>query len=130
MAKIENDKYYTPVDLAKYCIGKTFEIIGKENITDIIEPSAGNGSFSNQLDCTAYDLYPEGDNIIKQDYLTLDLEYKKGRCIIGNPPFGNGNTLSVKFYKKAIKECDYISFIQSISQLNNNKQMSEYAYIL
>ena len=30
MAKIENDKYYTPVDLAKYCIDKTFEIIGKE----------------------------------------------------------------------------------------------------
>ena len=32
MSKIENDKYYTPVDLAKYCIDKTFEIIGKENI--------------------------------------------------------------------------------------------------
>ena len=122
MSKIENDKYYTPVDLAKYCIDKTFEIIGKENITDIIEPSAGNGSFSNQLDCTAYDLYPEGDNIIKQDYLKLDLPYKKGRLIIGNPPYGKGNTLSVKFYKKAIKECDYISFIQSISQLNNNIQ--------
>lgn len=37
MAKIENDKYYTPVDLAKYCIDKTFEIIGEENITDIKE---------------------------------------------------------------------------------------------
>ena len=129
MAKIENDKYYTPVDLAKYCIDKTFEIIGKENITDIIEPSAGNGSFSNQLDCTAYDLYPEGDNIIKQDYLKLDLPYKKGRLIIGNPPYGNRNTLSVKFYKKAIKECDYISFIQSISQLNNNQQMYEFDLI-
>lgn len=129
MAKIENDKYYTPVDLAKYCIDKTFEIIGKENITDIIEPSAGNGSFSNQLDCTAYDLYPEGDNIIKQDYLKLDLPYKKGRLIIGNPPYGKGNTLSVKFYKKAIKECDYISFIQSISQLNNNQQMYEFDLI-
>ena len=99
MAKIENDKYYTPVDLAKYCIDKTFEIIGKENITDIIEPSAGNGSFSNQLDCTAYDLYPEGDNIIKQDYLKLDLPYKEGRLIIGNPPYGTANNLSVQFYK-------------------------------
>ena len=56
-------------------------------------------------------------------------EYKKGRCIIGNPPFGNSNSLSVKFYKKAIKECDYISFIQSISQLNNNKQMYEFDLI-
>ena len=47
MAKIINDKYYTPIELAKYCIDKTYKIIGRENITDIIEPSAGNGSFSN-----------------------------------------------------------------------------------
>ena len=126
MAKIENDKYYTPVDLAKYCIGKTFEIIGKENITDIIEPSAGNGSFSNQLDCTAYDLYPEGNNIIKQDYLKLDLPYKEGRLIIGNPPYGTANNLSVQFYKQAIKQGDYISFILPISQFNNNQKMYEF----
>ena len=129
MAKIENDKYYTPVYLAKYCIDKTFEIIGKENITDIIEPSAGNGSFSNQLECTAYDLYPEGDNIIKQDYLKLDLPYKKGRLIIGNPPYGTANNLLVKFYKQAIKQGDYISFILPISQLNNNQQMYEFDLI-
>ena len=129
MAKIENDKYYTPVNLAKYCIDKTFEIIGKENIKDIIEPSAGNGSFSNQLDCTAYDLYPEGDNIIKQDYLKLDLPYKKGRLIIGNPPYGTKNNLSVKFYKKAVELGDYIAFILPISQLNNNQQMYEFDLI-
>ena len=65
--KLENDKYYTPIDLAKYCIDKTFEIIGKENITEIIEPSAGDGSFSNQISgCIAYDLVPESDNIKKQ----------------------------------------------------------------
>ena len=126
MAKIENDKYYTPVDLAKYCIDKTFEIIGKENITDIIEPSAGNGSFSNQLDCTAYDLYPEGNNIIKQDYLKLDLPYKEGRLIIGNPPYGTANNLSVQFYKQAIKQGDYISFILPISQFNNTQKMYEF----
>ena len=67
MSKIEHDKYYTSTTLAKYCIDKTFEIIGKENIAEIIEPSAGNGSFSNQLECIAYDLFPEHKNIIKQD---------------------------------------------------------------
>lgn len=30
--KIDNDKYYTPIDLAKECINKTFELIGIENI--------------------------------------------------------------------------------------------------
>lgn len=129
MAKIDNDKYYTPIDLSTYCINKTFEIIGKENITDIIEPSAGNGSFSNQLDCMAYDLYPEGDDIIEQDYLKLDLEYKKGRLIIGNPPYGRCLNLAQKFYKKSIEIGDYISFILPISQLNNTQSMFEFDLI-
>lgn len=33
MAKIENDKYYTPDCLAEYCVNKTKETIGEENIT-------------------------------------------------------------------------------------------------
>ena len=127
--KIDNDKYYTPIDLAKYCIDKTYEIIGKENITDIIEPSAGNGSFSNQLDCIAYDIEPEREGIIKQDYLKLDLPYKKGRCIIGNPPYGRCLNLAQKFYKQAIKQGDYIAFILPISQLNNSNSMYEFDLI-
>lgn len=39
--KIENDKYYTPKELAKRLINKTFDVIGKDNISEIIEPSAG-----------------------------------------------------------------------------------------
>lgn len=30
MAKIENDKYYTPKDVAEYIVNKTKEIIGEE----------------------------------------------------------------------------------------------------
>lgn len=74
----------------------------------------------------AYDIEPEDDRIIKQDFLTLDLEYKKGRCVIGNPPFGTKNELSVKFYKKSIELADYIAFILSISQLDNNMKMYEF----
>ena len=129
MAKIELDKYYTPVNLAKYCIDKTFEIIGKENITDIIEPSAGNGSFSNQLECVAYDIEPEHKSIIKQDYLKLELEYKKGRLIIGNPPFGRSMNLAQKFYKKSIQIGDYIAFILPISCLNNTQSLFEFDLI-
>ena len=44
MAKIELDKYYTSDDLAKYCVEKTKEIIGEENITEYLEPSAGSGT--------------------------------------------------------------------------------------
>ena len=126
MAKIDNDKYYTPLKLAIYCINKTYEIIGKENITEIIEPSAGNGSFSNQLNCIAYDLYPEKNNIIQQDFLELDLDYKQGRLIIGNPPYGRCLSLAQKFYKKSVQLGDYIGFILPISQLNNTRSMFEF----
>lgn len=47
MAKIINDKYYTPKELAQKLIEVTFKILlenGISNISDIIEPSAGNGS--------------------------------------------------------------------------------------
>lgn len=129
MAKIDNDKYYTPIDLATYCINKTYEIIGQDNISEIIEPSAGNGSFSNQLNCIAYDLIPEGDNIIQQDYLTLDLPYKQNRLIIGNPPYGRCLSLAQKFYKKSVELGDYIAFILPISQLNNSNSMYEFDLI-
>lgn len=46
MAKIRLDKYYTPVDLAEYCVIKTREVIGDENITRFLEPSAGNRGVS------------------------------------------------------------------------------------
>jgi len=124
--KITLDKYYTDTNTAKQCIDKVYEIIGKENITQIIEPSAGNGSFSLQLECLAYDIAPEADNIIEQDYLELDLPYQKGRLIIGNPPFGSRMNLAQKFFKKSIELGDYIAFILPISQLNNSSTMFEF----
>lgn len=122
--KIDNDKYYTPSDLARELIAKTFRFIGSKNIKDVIEPSAGNGSFTKHFKkCIAYDIEPEAEGIIKQDYLTLDIPYKKGRLIIGNPPFGKSNAKSVAFFKKSCEIADYIAFIQPISQLKNNLQM-------
>jgi hypothetical protein len=131
ISKIINDKYYTSSDLAEYCVNKTEEIIGKDNITEYLEPSAGNGVFLDYLQKTykAYDIDPEDNRIVKQDYLQLDIPYKQGRCIIGNPPYGNRNVLSVQFYKKSIQLGDYISFILPISQLNNNQQMYEFDMI-
>ena len=123
MSKLLNDKYYTPKDLAKRLIETTFSVLGKDNITDIIEPSAGNGAFSSQMECKAYDIEPSADGIIKQDFLTLDLFYKRGRLIIGNPPFGTSNWMSIKFFKKSCTLGDFIAFIQPISQLDNNIQM-------
>lgn len=94
MAKIVNDKYYTPAELAKHYVDKTKEIVGMDNITEWLEPSGGNGVFLDFLPqgTYSYDIEPEDGRITKQDYLELNLEYKKGRCIIGNPPFGRANS--------------------------------------
>lgn len=128
--KIELDKYYTPKELAKYCIDKTYEVINKQNITEIIEPSAGNGSFSSQIkNCIAYDIEPERENIIKQDFLELNLDYKEGRLIIGNPPYGKTGKGSVRFFNKAVNICDYIAFILPITQLNNNYDFYKFDFI-
>jgi hypothetical protein len=126
--KIEHDKYFTPIHIAKRLIKKTYEVIGEENITDIIEPSAGQGAFSLLMDCQAYDLYPEHSSIKKADFLTLDIKHKKGRLFIGNPPFGERNSLSRKFYDKSAMCGDYIAYILPISQLDN--PMSLYKFDL
>ena len=128
MAKINLDKYYTDKNIAKHCIDTFWrKCFG---VTEIIEPSAGGGSFSLQIpNCIAYDLEPEHESIIKQDFLKLDLPYKQGRAFIGNPPFGTRNTLSVKFYKHAVKMADMIAFILPVSQYNNNQQMYEFDLI-
>lgn len=131
MAKINLDKYYTPKTLANYVFKKTKEVIGDENITEYLEPSAGSGVFLDFLDkpYLAYDIEPEHKDIVKQDFLSLELDYKKGRCIIGNPPYGDRNTLSVRFYKKSIHLGDYIAFLLPASQFNNNNQMYEFDLI-
>ena len=132
--KIEHDKYYTPNHVVEEVVSAV-KGLGLP-ISNIIEPSAGNGAFIEALSNTFpttevdyYDLHPEHDLIKEQDFLALDVTYQKHRLIIGNPPFGNRNSLSVKFYKKAITLGDYIAFILPISQLDNTKQMYEFDLI-
>lgn len=114
--------------MAQYVINTTSNIIGKENIVEYLEPSAGTGVFLNYLDLPylAYDIDPKDNRVTKQDYLELDLDYKKGRCVIGNPPYGDRNNLSRAFYKKSINLADYIAFILPISQLNNTNSLYEF----
>ena len=119
---IELDKFYTPKETAKKCIDIFNDTFKK--VTEIIEPSAGNGNFSLQIpNCIAYDLEPEHESITKQDFLKLELPYKQGRVFIGNPPFGDRNNLARSFYKHACKMADMIGFILPISQLNNTDSL-------
>lgn len=105
------DKFYTNPDIAEKCIN----IVGNRynwNCWDkIIEPSAGNGNFYNRIPVSnnikiAYDIQPEGENIICRDFFTIkDTESNGSILIIGNPPFGRVSSLAVKFFNHAANIC-------------------------
>ena len=80
-------------------------------------------------DTIAYDIEPESDNIIKQDYLTLDLPYDENLCVIGNPPYGSRLNLAKAFCNKSFEIAEYVSFILPISQLNNTQSIYKYDLI-
>lgn len=110
MAKSNLDKFYTKKEIAK----KLIQEIDIKNFDIIIEPSAGNGSFSDEINnCIAYDIEPENENIIKKDFFEVEIDIKnKNTLIIGNPPFGKRSYLAKKFIKKSIDiGSDTIAFI-------------------
>lgn len=125
--KLHLDQYYTSDELAQYCIDKVFEVIS--DIGEIVEPSAGTGSFSNKLNCVAYDIEPMSENIIKQDFLTLELDYKPKRLIIGNPPYGSRLNLAKAFCDKSFEIADYVAFILPISQFKNTQSIYKFDLI-
>lgn len=134
--KLDYDQYYTSYDDMEYCVNKALDVIKNlgYNVSEFLEPSAGEGIFSNHLlarglNVIAMDLFPKGENIIQQDYLTCKLEYKPERFIIGNPPYGARLNLAQKFFKKSIELGDYIAFILPISQLWNSQSMYEFDLI-
>jgi predicted RNA methylase len=120
LARNTIDKFYTKTNIAKLCTDMLKKHI-KINATDlIIEPSAGNGAFIGELkmvtcDHRFYDIEPENEEIIKQDFLEFDYSPDKKNYskihVIGNPPFGRQSSVAIKFIKKSCEFCDDCSFI-------------------
>ena len=131
------DKFYTKKDIAQQCY--TF-LTKYYTITDndiFLEPSAGAGSFLEFLPkYEAYDIAPEGDNIIKQDFLTLELP-RYDYVTIGNPPFGKRSKLAIEFFNHAAKYSKIIAFIVPVSfmkwgihkELDSNFNLQAYMYL-
>jgi len=111
------DKYYTNDNVVELCLKDVKKHLNINKNDLIIEPSAGNGAFIPGIKKLSnnykfYDLEPENNEIIKQDYLLYSTkkEYEKIH-VIGNPPFGRQSSLAIKFVKKSCEFCDSISFI-------------------
>ena len=126
------DKFYTEQEVALRCLDVIKPHLKCVDL--IVEPSAGGGVFVEvikghlSVKVKAYDIAPEHNSIIEQDYLKLETEQFESLnvAVIGNPPFGSRNAMSVKFFKKSIKFANVIGFVLPISQLNNTSQMYEF----
>jgi hypothetical protein len=114
------DKYYTKDIVVELCLNLVKTYINLHTDDLIVEPSAGNGSFITGIKSLSsnfrfYDLEPDNNEIIKQDYLIFDYNSIKEKFskihIIGNPPFGRQSSLAIKFIKKSCEFCYSVSFI-------------------
>ena len=109
------DKYYTSKDTVNTIMTYISHIKSNDLV---IEPSAGNGAFINPIKekykyYMFIDIYPENDDIIKEDFLEFDFDKLPNKNIhfIGNPPFGKQSKTAIKFIKKCCKIAKSISFI-------------------
>ena len=111
------DKYYTKPNIVNQCISLFCEKINPHLNDIIIEPSAGNGAFIEHIKLLStqamfYDIEPEHNEIIAQNYLTLVPPITSYKIhVIGNPPFGRQSSTAIKFIKKSALFCDTIAFI-------------------
>ena len=105
------DKFYTKPEIARHLL----QSIPRQNNDIIIEPSAGNGSFSLQIkNCIAMDIAPEHPSIQKQNFLSYypaETIKNKRVLVIGNPPFGQNSSLAISFYNHSAKFANIIAFI-------------------
>lgn len=109
------DKFYTIPSYSKKCIDKVFELYDENKFDLIVEPSAGNGSFFNQIENEnkiAIDISPDNHNIVKMDFY----DYKPSTIlnkilVIGNPPFGKVSSSAVKFFNHSAEWANVIAFI-------------------
>ena len=126
------DQFYTDKNVSVHCINMMLETVNASKDDLFIEPSAGDGSFSDYLKNTykthAYDIDPKKRYIKTQDFLELDIGgfISDSRRIhsIGNPPFGRQSSLARKFINKCALFSDTISFILPKSFRKSSYQSS------
>ncbi len=104
------DKFYTKQEVVTKCLEEFKKVKINDAVDLVIEPSAGNGSFTSQLvkyNSISYDIAPEGEGIVEQDFLKLNLTegFQIPLHFIGNPPFGRQSSIAKKFIKHICK-CD------------------------
>ena len=110
------DKFYTSKPFAKECIEAVFRRYGGDRFDLLVEPSAGSGSFLHQLpegiQRVGMALSPEDSSIRPGNFFEFSPEDLGDRVlVIGNPPFGRGCSLAIRFFNHAAQWASVIAFI-------------------
>jgi hypothetical protein len=107
------DRFYTRPDVVLRCIGMVDKLFPLVSFDVILEPSAGSGSFFNQLPPATrlgIDIAPATDNVREADFMSFTPPEGK-TLVIGNPPFGRVSSLAVMFFNRAATFATVIAFI-------------------
>lgn len=122
------DRFYTKENISE----KLLQEIDTSNYDLIIEPSAGNGSFSKRIPkCLALDINPQDDSIQKGDF--FDIVFPVGNILtIGNPPFGEQGKEAIRFFNHAATFSRTIAFIlpRSFKKESVKNKLNEYFHLI
>lgn len=112
---VRGEQYFTPADVARDCVAFVAERFPLEEFSLIVEPSAGEGTFFDQLPPSSrigLDIEPRHPGLVKADYLQWCAKPTTGPVLtIGNPPFGQRAALAFEFLNKACSYSDVVAFI-------------------
>lgn len=118
------DEFFTNEKEAKRLISEFKHREGFSKFDLIVEPSAGNGSFYNNLPkkegrrIIGIDLTPRTSGVIKHDFLTWKYPTKNDpqrTLCIGNPPFGRNSKLASKFVNRCALFANHIVMILPVT---------------
>ena len=103
------DAYFTKPEVVDKCLSVLSSF--QQSNSTLIEPSAGDGAFSNKVVCMAMDIEPKHSSIRQQDFLSFSYAPTGHTVVFGNPPFGFQATLALQFFNKAAVFADVIAFV-------------------
>lgn len=112
--KSEHDQFYTKDNVAKECYDTLCDIVDISTFDVMFEPSAGKGAFFKLFDRNkrvGIDIQPKFEGIQELNLFDFTPNINKKYITIGNPPFGKGASLAIKFFNTCSQFSEVIAFI-------------------
>lgn len=106
--KVDRDAWFTPIEIADYCVSKVYEDYPELKKVNWTEPSAGTGVFIESAkkqgikNVRGIDIDPQGKGIEEKDFLTMSkFGDNLNGFVFGNPPYGKRQGLSIAFIEQS-----------------------------